>query len=167
MFHQLFEGLSLGIRIASLPTSQDDGFKRLPFLQRTLSMLFAVTTPIGIVIGLLSFTKATDGGTCPNRLFHLPSFPGLLITFFSFDISTHEAYTRGDVSPLSWHVDIRRMCRDACRGLHHGSSVVAEQFLETGLGIGEFICWGGGNGCDRLNSRSVHNVIVCTVESPA
>jgi len=64
MFHQLFEGLSLGIRIASLPASQDDGFKQLPFLQRTLSILFAVTTPIGIVIGLLSFTKATDGGTC-------------------------------------------------------------------------------------------------------
>jgi len=74
---QLFEGLSHGIRIASLPASQDDGFKQLPFL-------FAVTSPIGIVIGLLSFAKATDGGMCPI-VSSLTFVSGLLITFF-FDI---------------------------------------------------------------------------------
>jgi zinc transporter 1/2/3 len=62
MFHQLFEGLSLGIRIASLPARHGSKFKRLPFFEQTLSILFAVTTPIGMVIGLLSFLKGADSG---------------------------------------------------------------------------------------------------------
>jgi zinc transporter 1/2/3 len=62
MFHQLFEGLSLGVRIASLPSSRDGGSKQFPLFELTLSILFAITTPFGIGIGLLSFTKGTDSG---------------------------------------------------------------------------------------------------------
>ncbi|KAG9225447.1 hypothetical protein CCMSSC00406_0002950 [Pleurotus cornucopiae] len=51
-FHQLFEGLSLGIRIASLPPPTDKSSRSL--LAPALSALFAVTTPAGILIGLLS-----------------------------------------------------------------------------------------------------------------
>ncbi|KAF4583981.1 hypothetical protein EYR40_002479 [Pleurotus pulmonarius] len=51
-FHQLFEGLSLGIRIASLPPPKNKHARSL--LAPALSALFAVTTPAGILIGLLS-----------------------------------------------------------------------------------------------------------------
>ncbi|TFK94503.1 Zinc/iron permease [Polyporus arcularius HHB13444] len=60
VFHQLFEGLSLGIRIAGLPTNDSDhGFHILPgrTLKPLLAGAFAITTPLGIGIGL-----ATLGG---------------------------------------------------------------------------------------------------------
>lgn len=76
VFHQLFEGLSLGIRIAALPPSPDDenlitssesGYmlrliscvKRLKnhWLQPSLSFSFAITTPIGILLGMSIFTQ--------------------------------------------------------------------------------------------------------------
>ena len=58
LFHQLFEGLSLGIRIAALPSSPTQGaFDRLPghVLKPLLSATFALTTPAGIAIGLAAF----------------------------------------------------------------------------------------------------------------
>lgn len=60
IFHQLFEGLSLGIRIASLPSSDDGGTKYMTILRSTLIALFAVTNPAGIVIGLLAFRRGHD-----------------------------------------------------------------------------------------------------------
>jgi len=63
IFHQLFEGLSLGIRISSLPTSKQEreGDSHFPFLEATLMILFAVAAPVGIVVGLLAFARGTDG----------------------------------------------------------------------------------------------------------
>ena len=130
MFHQLFEGLSLGIRIAALPTSslsssplnsppsqsphsppslnstpggttklshshhshshssphsfsssRSDGNYRYPhspaqrlsksaralrILKPTLSFLFAVTTPAGILIGMAAFRNGADPGKQQN-----------------------------------------------------------------------------------------------------
>lgn len=60
IFHQLFEGLSLGIRIASLPSSDDGGTKYMAILRSTLIVLFAVTNPVGIIIGLLAFRRGHD-----------------------------------------------------------------------------------------------------------
>ncbi|KAI0065164.1 Zinc/iron permease [Artomyces pyxidatus] len=60
-FHQLFEGLSLGIRIAALPAPRD-GPSHLVWLKPVLAILFAITTPVGITIGLLSFGAAGSGG---------------------------------------------------------------------------------------------------------
>ncbi|KAG2155357.1 zinc iron permease [Suillus bovinus] len=60
IFHQLFEGLSLGIRIASLPSSDDGGTKYMAILRSTLIMLFAFTNPAGIAIGLLAFRRGHD-----------------------------------------------------------------------------------------------------------
>ncbi|EKM51120.1 uncharacterized protein PHACADRAFT_102906 [Phanerochaete carnosa HHB-10118-sp] len=60
LFHQLFEGLSLGIRIAGLPESPTQGaFRRLPghILKPLLSTMFALTTPAGIGIGLVAFAE--------------------------------------------------------------------------------------------------------------
>ncbi|KAI9463845.1 zinc iron permease [Boletus coccyginus] len=62
IFHQLFEGLSLGIRIASLPSSQESGFKYLNMLKPTLACLFAITTPAGILLGILIFAHNNDTG---------------------------------------------------------------------------------------------------------
>jgi len=63
VFHQLFEGLSLGIRISGLPPSKHEreGDDHFPLLEVTLMILFAITTPVGIVVGLLAFARGTDG----------------------------------------------------------------------------------------------------------
>ena len=94
-FHQLFEGLSLGIRIAALPSpshlhstssshspsSHSPSRSSLPLdthalisksdhagrnsqrsiLQPTLSILFALTTPLGMGVGLRVFTRGVGG----------------------------------------------------------------------------------------------------------
>jgi zinc transporter 1/2/3 len=54
-FHQLFEGLSLGIRIAALPRPTDAQQTSLGWLRPILALLFALTTPAGILSGLIVF----------------------------------------------------------------------------------------------------------------
>lgn len=61
LFHQLFEGLSLGVRIAGLPLPHGAWGSR--FLKSSLMVLFALTTPFGMTIGLL-----TLGGADPVKL---------------------------------------------------------------------------------------------------
>ena len=63
IFHQLFEGLSLGIRIASLPSSEDGSDNYINILRSTLAVLFAVTNPVGIILGLVVFKRGLDVGT--------------------------------------------------------------------------------------------------------
>ncbi|EMD35745.1 hypothetical protein CERSUDRAFT_84842 [Gelatoporia subvermispora B] len=65
IFHQLFEGLSLGIRIAGLPSSsKDTGFSRISgrVLKPTLALSFAITVPVGITIGLAVFGAGRSEG---------------------------------------------------------------------------------------------------------
>ncbi|KAJ7471953.1 Zinc/iron permease [Mycena latifolia] len=62
VFHQLFEGLSLGIRIAQLPAPK----ARRDWFSNTLSLLFALTTPVGLAVGMLVFgphSKKTQPST--------------------------------------------------------------------------------------------------------
>ncbi|KAI0821721.1 Zinc/iron permease [Trametes gibbosa] len=64
-FHQLFEGLSLGIRIAGLPSKHsEDGFKHLSgrTLKPLLAVTFAITTPFGIGLGLAALSGAASTG---------------------------------------------------------------------------------------------------------
>ncbi|KAJ6558153.1 Zinc/iron permease [Mycena capillaripes] len=58
VFHQLFEGLSLGIRIASLPAPKPQ--TRRDWFSITLSLLFALTTPVGLAIGMLAFAHSAQ-----------------------------------------------------------------------------------------------------------
>ncbi|KAG8942349.1 hypothetical protein FRC04_003801 [Tulasnella sp. 424] len=63
LFHQLFEGLSLGVRLASLPShipniaatgsSSANGGISIRFVPPSLAFLFGITTPAGILVGLL------------------------------------------------------------------------------------------------------------------
>lgn len=62
IFHQLFEGLSLGIRISALPSSQEPEFKYLAILKPVLACLFAITTPAGILLGIIVFAHNDDIG---------------------------------------------------------------------------------------------------------
>ncbi len=67
LFHQLFEGLSLGIRIAALPPPAPTD-PRFGWLRPVLALLFALTTPAGILSGLYVFgggghTNAGRAGT--------------------------------------------------------------------------------------------------------
>jgi len=77
LFHQVFEGLSLGIRIAALPPPTDDPQQPiLGWLRPVLALLFALTTPAGILSGLYVFggghtnaravagTKIAEGVLC-------------------------------------------------------------------------------------------------------
>ncbi|KAH8987155.1 Zinc/iron permease [Lactarius akahatsu] len=62
-FHQLFEGLSLGIRIAALPAHPDPQQRStLSWLRPLLALLFALTTPAGILSGLIVFDAGHRGG---------------------------------------------------------------------------------------------------------
>ena len=92
IFHQLFEGLSLGIRIAALPSSTPEGtcisvtlnrtiwplfslggFVCLPepILKPVLAFTFAITTPIGIALGLTSFGggRSAGGNEVPSMIY--------------------------------------------------------------------------------------------------
>jgi zinc transporter 1/2/3 len=62
-FHQLFEGLSLGIRIAALPAPAAGAQRSsLGWLRPILALLFALTTPAGILSGLIAFGGGGGGG---------------------------------------------------------------------------------------------------------
>ncbi|KAI6131074.1 Zinc/iron permease [Pisolithus croceorrhizus] len=75
IFHQFFEGLSLGIRIASLPSSSSSTSEALgntepgvhdQILKPTLACSFAVTTPVGIGLGMIVF--GVGGSSAHMRL---------------------------------------------------------------------------------------------------
>ena len=90
VFHQLFEGLSLGIRIATLPAAAARGawvmiailqgrvadlhadVAGIKLLKPILAVSFAITTPVGIGIGLAAFEPGrSEGGEC-RLLPHVP-----------------------------------------------------------------------------------------------
>ena len=66
-FHQLFEGLSLGIRIAALPPPTDPRRPSLWWLYPVLAVLFALTTPAGILSGLAVFGSGSGGSHDSSR----------------------------------------------------------------------------------------------------
>jgi len=68
LFHQLFEGLSLGIRIASLPPPPHPRQRSSLSISPILSFLFAVTTPLGLAIGLLAFSSSNTHRALPSTL---------------------------------------------------------------------------------------------------
>jgi len=57
IFHQLFEGLTLGVRLASLP------LRRGSIIPYVLALAFAITTPIGIAAGLVGASLNPRGPT--------------------------------------------------------------------------------------------------------
>ncbi|KZT54021.1 Zinc/iron permease [Calocera cornea HHB12733] len=57
IFHQLFEGLTLGVRLASLPLRRGS---TIPYI---LAFTFAITTPIGIAAGLVGRSLNPRGPT--------------------------------------------------------------------------------------------------------
>lgn len=61
IFHQLFEGISLGVRISELPAHAGTSHVlpgRAPVLPRVLVCLFAATVPAGILLGLFALPRA-------------------------------------------------------------------------------------------------------------
>lgn len=73
VFHQLFEGLSLGIRISSLP--DNSGKHRL--LPIILCSLFAITAPLGLLLGIAVFPASPPRQDQLNFAV-IPSTSGLL-----------------------------------------------------------------------------------------
>ncbi|KZV84712.1 Zinc/iron permease [Exidia glandulosa HHB12029] len=60
IFHQLFEGISLGVRISELPAHQGTSHilpGRPSILPRVLVVLFALTVPFGILLGLYALPR--------------------------------------------------------------------------------------------------------------
>ncbi|EJD52373.1 Zinc/iron permease [Auricularia subglabra TFB-10046 SS5] len=56
IFHQLFEGISLGVRISELPTNSSNS-RRHRLFPLVLVVLFALTVPLGIVLGLFALPQ--------------------------------------------------------------------------------------------------------------
>lgn len=113
-FHQLFEGLSLGIRIASLPPPMNKTSRSL--LAPALSALFAVTTPVGILIGLLSLGGGQGGELCfhPHPCLSLTTrLLSMLCCIFIVICSTPPAHAGPHVRHIRRHAHLRRMRRDA------------------------------------------------------
>lgn len=68
-FHQLFEGLSLGIRIAGLPVSTvSHPSLLLPLLKPVLTFLFAITVPVGIALGIIFLGSGHSTDTAHLKL---------------------------------------------------------------------------------------------------
>lgn len=94
-------------------------------------LLFAITTPVGIIIGLFLFAEGdTDIGKL--RTF-LPLSP------FSYLIhnspgSANAIYSRFNVRHIRRHADLRCMCRDAGRRFRDGCDSMAESGLEANTG---------------------------------
>lgn len=130
-FHQLFEGLSLGIRIASLPRKAGTG--GFSILKVTLMILFAITTPIGIIIGMIVFPGDADVGKS------FPFFPPRVhIAHLTSPPSAHETNSRPPLRALRRDAHLRCMRGDASRGFCHGFDPLEESRLEAMFGSGEF-----------------------------
>ncbi|TFK51541.1 Zinc/iron permease [Heliocybe sulcata] len=126
IFHQLFEGLSLGIRIAQLPTSashahqhkngnddHDHGDHKpyLRFLKPTLMALFALTTPLGILLGILLFSSpSTSSPSDPQSSLTLirgimcAVSAGMLIYAATVEMLAADFV----MDPASWRAGVRR-----------------------------------------------------------
>ena len=128
LFHQLFEGLSLGIRIAALPTDSDSlpsSSKHIHLLKPTLAITFALTTPLGIGIGLLAFTAggrhAIDRDTLlPMQGVMSAMSAGMLIYAACVEMLAGDFV----MDPLMWRSSWRRQCM-ALASLAAGVSAMA------------------------------------------
>ncbi|KAF5347758.1 hypothetical protein D9756_010240 [Leucocoprinus leucothites] len=140
VFHQLFEGLSLGIRIAALPplpSSKDDEilleaedtnkpgvhrsrgvFRRIlmkiggergeRWLKCSLALLFAITTPVGIGLGMIAFeVRKQKEGIELARMYLIQGLMSAISAGMLIYVSTVEMiagdFVFGDVEGHSHH----------------------------------------------------------------
>ena len=110
LFHQLFEGLSLGIRIAALPSSPSSSPSTLTAcLKPVLATSFALTTPLGISLGVLCFPPSC--ATCGRdaRLLRMQGVmsaasAGMLIYAACVEMLAGDFV----MDPLMWRSKVRR-----------------------------------------------------------
>ncbi|KFA65119.1 hypothetical protein S40285_07145 [Stachybotrys chlorohalonatus IBT 40285] len=153
MFHQMFEGIALGSRIAAIGTTaakniqgaqnhrhilpqsaEDDGLKmeehsyddRIPLAQKLLMGCgFACVTPLGMAIGILALN--TFNGNDPATIFIIGSLDafsaGILVWFGIVEMWAHDWMEGGEMS--------RRSVADTCLGM---SGLVCGMALMTLLG---------------------------------
>lgn len=106
-------------------------------LKPTLACLFAVTTPAGILLGILLFGHNNDIGTCSDDHCILDPSPRSRI----LALSAPTFYPRHHVRHLGRHAHVRCLRRDARRRFRDGSDPMAEQRMETDTRTVQF---GGG-----------------------
>ncbi|KAI0072601.1 Zinc/iron permease [Panus rudis PR-1116 ss-1] len=106
IFHQLFEGLSLGIRIASLPVAPFDANFVRKLFKPILAFTFAVTTPLGIAIGLALFSQGRTNGAYLRLVQGLMSAlsAGMLIYAACVEMLAGDFV----MDPLLWRSSVRR-----------------------------------------------------------
>ncbi len=73
LFHQLFEGLSLGVRLSTLPPSlpslsPGSPGRSITYVPPLLTFLFGIITPLGIAVGLLIKHVVHSDAIDPNTL---------------------------------------------------------------------------------------------------
>ncbi|KZT04043.1 Zinc/iron permease [Laetiporus sulphureus 93-53] len=106
MFHQLFEGLSLEIWIATLPA----GDERV--LKPALALMFTVTTPVGIAIGLAVFGPGESEGVKVVLLTGVMSTlsAGMLIYAACIEMLVGDFV----LDPHLWHSSVSRQALTLC-----------------------------------------------------
>ncbi|KAI0074571.1 Zip-domain-containing protein [Panus rudis PR-1116 ss-1] len=106
IFHQLFEGFSLGIRIASLPVAPFDASFVRKLFKPILAFTFAVTTPLGIAIGLGLFSQGRTNGAYLRLVQGLMSAlsAGMLIYAACVEMLAGDFM----MDPLLWRSSVRR-----------------------------------------------------------
>ena len=103
--------------------------------------LFAITTPVGILIGLLSFAQSGDQGAFIFAIFNSDT-----ATDLQTSNSTNEADARPNVRNIGWTADIRSLRRDARWRFRDGLDAVAKSGVEADGCNLEFITWCYSNG---------------------
>jgi solute carrier family 39 (zinc transporter), member 1/2/3 len=84
VFHQMFEGLGLGSRLAIAPWPQNKRW--LPYL---LGMIFALSTPVGIAVGVAAQPKNANTQKLVNGIFDAIS-AGILMYTGLVELLAHE-----------------------------------------------------------------------------
>ena len=136
-------------RVADLPAD----VAGIKLLKPILAVSFAITTPVGIGIGLAAFEPGrSEGGEC--RL--LPHFPFIAartddLTCFCGICSEGHADPGADVRAIGGNADLRVVRGDARGRLRHGRAPVAQLRAPAGARARELVVGRVRDGCDRVS----------------
>lgn len=151
VFHQTFEGLGLGSRLASIPWPRSKRWT--PYI---LATAYGLTTPISIAIGLgvrYSFQQGSQTALLVNGVFDSIS-AGILIYTGLVELMAHEFMFSNDMKKAPIRVVLAAfglMCLGAGKSIQHLSLRAITDTLQA-----SWHCWANGPEADR----SYHDIHV-------
>ena len=137
----------------------------IKLLKPILAVSFAITTPVGIGIGLAAFEPGrSEGGEC-RLLPHVPPITARTddLTCFCGICSEGHADPGADVRAVGGDADLRIVRGDARGRLRARPAPVAEQHTPPGVCAGQFV--GGVHRDGRRWVRLFHSYHACLAEA--